>query len=274
MSVLSFFIIFYYSSTFSGEIYLDYSGAGVYQKKQLEAVMKDLMSHTYGNPHSINPSSQYSDKIVKEMRKLVLSYFNADPSKYMVIFTSGTTGALKIVGENFPWSHESQFLYTRANHNSVLGIREYAMDKGASFECTDENILRESAAERLRGDLQRTEGTDTTNHLFAFPAECNFSGKKYPLDLINLFHNGTLGDKKGKYWVLLDAAAYVPTSRLDLSKYPADFVAISFYKMFGYPSGLGALIVRNGLFLSFLSFLTFLTYYFHHSLFSLLLSFL
>ncbi len=42
----------------------------------------------------------------------------------------------------------------------------------------------------------------------------------------------------------MDAAAYVPTQPLDLSAVRPDFVAMSFYKMFGYPTGLGALLVR------------------------------
>jgi molybdenum cofactor sulfurtransferase len=46
--------------------------------------------------------------------------------------------------------------------------------------------------------------------------------------------------------VLVDAAAFSCHSLLDLSKYPADFVTVSFYKLFGYPSGLGALIVKKG----------------------------
>ena len=44
---------------------------------------------------------------------------------------------------------------------------------------------------------------------------------------------------------MLDAAAYVGTNHLDLSRYSADFVTLSFYKMFGYPTGLGALLVRR-----------------------------
>jgi len=39
--------------------------------------------------------------------------------------------------------------------------------------------------------------------------------------------------------VLLDAAAFVPTNPLDLSVVQPDFVVISFYKMFGYPTGVG-----------------------------------
>jgi hypothetical protein len=55
----------------------------------------------------------------------VLKYFNASPRDYKCIFTSGATAALKLVGECFPWSRDSCYMYTMENHNSVLGIREY-----------------------------------------------------------------------------------------------------------------------------------------------------
>ena len=45
--------------------------------------------------------------------------------------------------------------------------------------------------------------------------------------------------------VLVDAAAFVPTNRLDLRRVLPDFVAVSFYKMFGYPTGVGCLLIRN-----------------------------
>ncbi len=45
--------------------------------------------------------------------------------------------------------------------------------------------------------------------------------------------------------VLLDASAFVPTNRLDLSRWHPDFVAISWYKVFGYPTGIGSLVVRR-----------------------------
>lgn len=44
----------------------------------------------------------------------------------------------------------------------------------------------------------------------------------------------------------MDASSYVSTNHLDLGKYTPDFVAVSFYKMFGYPTGIGALLVHNG----------------------------
>ncbi|KAJ4461391.1 Molybdenum cofactor sulfurase [Paratrimastix pyriformis] len=284
---------------FKDAVYLDYTGSGVYQQRQLELVMRDLAGNLYGNSHSINPSSQRTDLAVAAVRKKVLAWFNVTSSEYAVIFTSGATGGLKLVGETFPWSKDSEFLYMRADHNSVLGIREYALDRGAIFDCTDEAALYHQAHLRTTAPgLPKAGGNQDAYHLFAFPAECNFSGVKYPLELIDMFHNGTLGMKKGsglspshavlplplrilaplthhpltqslaplthpsppwpiprppdpslaprsKYLVLLDAAAFVPTAPLDLHKHPADFVVMSFYKMFGYPSGLGALVVRH-----------------------------
>ena len=55
----------------------------------------------------------------------------------------------------------------------------------------------------------------------------------------------TIGTHHADWNVLLDAASYVSTSPLDLTKVPSAFIAVSFYKMFGLPTGLGALIVKK-----------------------------
>jgi selenocysteine lyase/cysteine desulfurase len=74
--------------------------------------------------------------------------------------------------------------------------------------------------------------------LFAFPAQSNFSGVQHPLAWI-------ARAKDAGYDVLLDAAAFAPTNRLDLSRWHPDYVSLSFYKIFGYPTGIGALLVRR-----------------------------
>jgi selenocysteine lyase/cysteine desulfurase len=74
--------------------------------------------------------------------------------------------------------------------------------------------------------------------LFAYPAQSKFSSVQHPLGWIELAH------EQG-YDVLLDAAAYVPASRLDLSVVKPDFVPVSWYKVFGYPTGVGCLIARR-----------------------------
>ena len=83
-----------------------------------------------------------------------------------------------------------------------------------------------------------TEVGGEHHNLFAYPAQSNFSGVQHPLDWIEQAH-------EHGWDVLLDAAAFVPTNRLDLSRWHPDFVALSFYKMFGWPTGVGACIARR-----------------------------
>jgi len=42
-----------------------------------------------------------------------------------------------LVAEAFPWQEGSQFVYSQDNHNSVLGIRELALDQGATATCVE-----------------------------------------------------------------------------------------------------------------------------------------
>ncbi len=51
-------------------------------------------------------------------------------------------GALKLVAEAFPWQEGSQFVYTQDNHNSVLGIRELALDQGATATCVEMTSIK------------------------------------------------------------------------------------------------------------------------------------
>jgi hypothetical protein len=55
-----------------------------------------------------------------------------------------------------------------------------------------------------------------------------------PLLLLQIHAKST---QHHRWLVMLDAAAYVPTHALNLSRTPADFVSLSFYKVFGYPAG-------------------------------------
>ncbi|KAK9721920.1 MOSC domain [Popillia japonica] len=89
-------------------------------------------------------------------------------------------------------------------------------------------------------------GDNTKNSLFVYPAQCNFSGTKYPLEWIDKVQRGGLNTIHNslRWYCFLDAAGYVATNYLDLTKYKPDFVCVSFYKIFGYPTGLGALLVK------------------------------
>ncbi len=220
-----------------GQIYLDYTGGGLYSEKQVKDHSTLLLDHVFGNPHSTNPTSKAMTDLVVKARNRVLEFFNASPEEYVCIFTQNASGALKLVGESYPFSHGDTYLLTFDNHNSVNGIREFARSKGAAVHYTPvlppEMRIDEEKLENFL-DFKKTGG----NNLFAFPAQSNFSGVKHSLTWIERAHE--------KGWdVLLDGAAFTPTNQLDLSKVHPDFVTLSFYKIFGYPTGVGALIARQ-----------------------------
>lgn len=218
----------------SGQVYLDHTGSTLYPESLVRAHADWLCRSVLGNPHSRNPASRSATEVVERARRRVLEFFRADPGEYEVVFALNASGALKVVGEAYPFSERSAFRLTADNHNSVNGIREFARAHGA-----DVRYLRLGADLRIDDIESQLAGVDRdVPNLFAYPAQSNFSGVKHPLEWIELARG--LG-----YDVLLDAAAFVPTSPLDLSACSPDFVTISFYKMFGFPTGVGALLARK-----------------------------
>ncbi|KAI8602205.1 pyridoxal phosphate-dependent transferase [Dissophora ornata] len=108
--------------------------------------------------------------------------------------------------------------------------------------------LSKSNLIRLTSSTENATEAEPTYNLFAYPAQCNFSGQRFPLSWAAQIKN-RLDTQITKNLILLDAASYVMTSELDLSDHDAspDFVVVSFYKMFGFPTGLGAVIVKTEL---------------------------
>jgi molybdenum cofactor sulfurtransferase len=219
-----------------GHVYLDYTGGGLYGTSQVDRHRELLRAHVFGNPHSQNPTSALATELVERCRARVLRFFQASPDEYAVVFTANATHALKLVGEAYPFQPGDQLLLTFDNHNSVNGIREFDRARGAR---TTYVPVIPPAMRVDEGTLDAFFALATSggHHLFAYPAQSNFSGVQHPLEWI------ARAQRRG--WdVLLDAAAFVPTNRLDLGRWHPDFVALSFYKMFGYPTGLGALVAR------------------------------
>lgn len=219
------------------QVYLDYTGGGLYAESQLREHQELLREGVFGNPHSNSPTSRASTRLADQARRAVLSFLNASPDEYLVIFTANASAALKLVGESYPFTTGSRFVLIADNHNSVNGIREFARSRGAAVTYLP-----------LRTPDLRVDGTDVlaaldrapadARNLFAYPAQSNYSGVRHPLDWV--------ADAQERGWdVLLDASAFVPTNPLDLSRWHPDFVAVSWYKVFGYPTGIGSLVVRR-----------------------------
>ena len=59
-----------------GHVYLDYTGAGLAAQSQLLAHAARLQAGCYGNPHSDNPTSSASTRLVEQAREAVLRFFS------------------------------------------------------------------------------------------------------------------------------------------------------------------------------------------------------
>jgi selenocysteine lyase/cysteine desulfurase len=202
--------------------YLDYTGSALYPESLVTAHAALLREGVFGNPHSESPASRASSALIDAARARVLRFLDADPGEYLVCFTANASAAVRLVAEGWPFGPRAPLALGADNHNSVNGVREYAARAGAPVHYLplDAELRLDAPVERLRAIAER-EGAG----IFAYPAQSNFSGVRHPLALVR-------AARAAGWTVLLDAAAWVPTSALSLRAVPADFVVLSFYKMF------------------------------------------
>ncbi|KIM25344.1 hypothetical protein M408DRAFT_331258 [Serendipita vermifera MAFF 305830] len=226
-------------------VYMDYMGACLYPDFLVKEHLQLLTQQVVGNTHSDSPSSTLSEKHVSAARQAVLSFFNASPEEYVCIFTSNCTSALKIVGESFPFEPASRFVLAEDSHNSVNGIRKFAEQKGSNVEYIPSRLGGGFDESKMLDALR--DGTDAPS-LLALTGQSNISGFRPNLPVI------LSAAKKQGYYTLLDGAALSSTSKISLNGASSstdhlngqvDALAISFYKLFGYPTGVGALVARK-----------------------------
>lgn len=95
-----------------------------------------------------------------------------------------------------------------------------------------------SCKDLLTGTSPLQNDRNSSRWLFVLTGQSNVSNHKPPLSICS--DASSLG-----YDVVVDAAALAATSRITLANSCIDAMAISFYKMFGYPTGVGALIAKK-----------------------------
>jgi len=222
---------------------------------------RDICTSIYGNPHSESKPAIRSGELVDETRLRVLHFFNAKPDEYDVIFVQNTTAAVKLVMDSFrdytspqkmskrldpgkkslwrrmasrrpknptPHTEGYTYLYHKDCHTSIVGMREYSN----SHFCFEDD----AQVEKWIKEPSREEPT-----IFAYPGQSNMTGRRLPLDWPRIIQNSP----KSEYtYTLLDAAGLSTTKELHVSLWQPDFVAVSFYKIFGFPD-LGALLLKK-----------------------------
>lgn len=96
--------------------------------------------------------------------------------------------------------------------------------------CIDDNGDSNRSGRANVSEKKTSTNLHECNSLFVFPAQCNFSGTKYPLQWIAASQSGELSfhlksefcvnfqnrdnDRKSDWYCLLDAASYVATNPL------------------------------------------------------------
>ncbi|XP_034672280.1 molybdenum cofactor sulfurase [Drosophila subobscura] len=237
-------------------IYLDHAGTTLYAESQVAAAAEQLQRDVICNPHTCRLTGDYVDQV----RYKVLEFFNTNEQDYHVIFTANATAALSLVAENFDFGTSGNFHYCQENHTSVLGMRERVQPR-AIYMLKEEQISGRGAASVASVNGSSKPAASLDNSLVTFSAQCNFSGYKMPLEAIAGIQQHGLPHGPGKriygeagvadpshdnnFYVCLDAASFVATNPLDLQRYQPDYVCFSFYKIFGYPTGVGALLVSR-----------------------------
>jgi molybdenum cofactor sulfurtransferase len=192
-----------------------------------------MISNLYGNPHSASNASQLTTRRIEDVRLRLLELFNADPEEFDVVFVANATAGIKLVMDAFKDQEEGFWYgYHRDAHTSLIGVREAAIEHRCF--ATDADV---------EDWIQHPTRKDGKARLFAYPAQSNMNGRRLPLGWTQRIR---AAKDKGTTYTLLDAAALVSTSPLDLSNadHAPDFTVLSLYKMFGFPD-LGALIVRR-----------------------------
>ncbi|KAH0556707.1 hypothetical protein GP486_005505 [Trichoglossum hirsutum] len=231
-------------------------GTTLYAKSLVDRFSADLLGSLYGNPHSASAASQLTARRIEDVRLRVLRFFGADPDQFDVVFVQNATAGVKLVVEGLrACGCEGGRLegkgfwygYHRDSHTSLVGVREAARAGQRCFGSDGEveDWLSSGALSSCGADDGCAEEAEVG--LFAYPAQSNMTGRRLPLEWSGrLRRQQKQQAHHRRVYSLLDAAALVSTSPLDLSDpgESPDFTVLSFYKIFGFPD-LGALIVRK-----------------------------
>ena len=221
-----------------GHVYLDYTGGGLYAESQLRRHHELLAGGVLGNPHSHNPTSLASTALVDGARECGACASSAQrPTEYEVIFTPTRAARSSSWASRTPSAQAAptcslrqpqlgeRHARVRAPPGRVRHVRACAQTRSCGS-------MSDSSRERCRSRLPRA----TTS--VRLPGAVQLQRCPAPARVGRPAHD--------QGWdVVLDCAAFAPTNRLDLTVIKPDFVPLSFYKMFGYPTGAGALLARR-----------------------------
>lgn len=165
----------------------------------------------------------------------VANYFGVCLEDYSVVFTAGCTASLQLVAHSLSLCSSAShgtLLFPRDLHTSAIGIRDIFRERGAEVRCIEDAEMMPEVVNQVLSC-----NSDASHRVLCLlNAQCNFSGARLDQEVVRTTRD-TIGDRG---WLLLDAASLASCGAVDLEEWALpDFVTLSFYKIFGYPTGLG-----------------------------------
>eukprot|EP00850_Spirogloea_muscicola_P019015 SM000181S03540 [mRNA] locus=s181:72477:78627:- [translate_table: standard] len=229
----------------------DYTGAGLFSYNQQQPVEEGTVEC--------------------ELQRKVLEYLCTTPADYSVIFTANLGAALQLMGESYPFAPGQSVVTAYDHHCEYLESVRKAAERAGSLvvsapiqwpelQLNGPELTRlldgrpavaEGGKDRLGAATVKPEPLTVQldgggvgggcRGLLVMSAQSKVSGVRASLDWV------PAAQRRG-WHVLLDASALSPGEFIDLKAVQPDFLACSFYKVFGAdPSGFGCLLVRTGL---------------------------
>ncbi|MHA1987906.1 MAG: aminotransferase class V-fold PLP-dependent enzyme [Promethearchaeota archaeon] len=194
---------------------------------------------------ALTQSTESSQEVILEVKKICSAFLNAPLEKYDVIFTSNTTEAINFVAQSL-----RQTTYKKTSPVIINTVLEHHSNELPFRYLPDSTLIRIAIDDNGFIDLRELEAT-----LTEYNKDCKHGNKRVQIVAVSGVSNvlGTYNDLQKisqithKYGanLLVDGAQIVAHHQIDLDKLNIDYFAFSGHKNYA-PFGSGALIAKKG----------------------------
>lgn len=212
-------------------IYFDNSASSLIKPINVKHAIMDALNKFTANPgRSGHIMSQLVGEQIFETRELVKQFFNAD--NYNVVFTKNCTEALNlaIFGSLKSGDHVITSCY---EHNSVLRPLMHLKSKGVELSVIDANLSE--------FHLHLKNAIKQNTAMVVLTAMSNVTGEQP-----NLIEVAKIC-KQNNVKLVIDGAQASGHKNIDMQEIDADFYAFSGHKGLCSITGVGGLLVKNGM---------------------------